>query len=210
MSLHSIPCLVGGLRHREKKIKCDCKGGRTEIRQSNCVLECAWGDPPNKNERPLTAAAFAARIPIRRMADSLGFANQRENDSRWQAGAFATGQPIAAHLPTNLQHRSGQSVQQCRIHGRADQQRHVDQHGRQGCTARDNVFVERFWRTIKYEESICTPMKASAKHGNRSAATSPSTTQGDLTQPLTAVPRIKPTSTRCRSARQHNPGRRST
>jgi hypothetical protein len=28
---------------------------------------------------------------------------------------------------------------------------------------------------------------------------------GDLTQLLTAVPRIKPTSTRCRSARQLNP-----
>src|SRR5215475_3168360 len=48
-------------------------------------------------------------------------------------------------------------------------------------------------------------MTASAKHGNQSAATSPSTTQGDLTQPLTAAPRIKPTLTRCRSARQHNP-----
>ena len=70
---------------------------------------------------------------------------------------------------------------------------------------RDNVFVERFWRTIKYEESICTPMKASAKHGKRSAATSPSTTQGDLTSLLTAAPRIKPTLIRCRSARQLNP-----
>src|SRR5258708_6562799 len=48
-------------------------------------------------------------------------------------------------------------------------------------------------------------MMASKKHGNQSAATSPSTTQGDLTQPLTAAPRIKPTLTRCRSARQHNP-----
>jgi hypothetical protein len=54
-------------------------------------------------------------------------------------------------------------------------------------------------------KSICVPMMASKKHGNQSAATSPSTTQGDLTQPLTAAPRIKPTLTRCRSARQHNP-----
>jgi|SRR5215471_16060294 len=46
--------------------------------------------------------------------------------------------------------------------------------------------------------------------GNRSAATSPSTTQDDPTSLLTAVPRIKPTSTCCRSARQPNPGRRST
>jgi hypothetical protein len=54
-------------------------------------------------------------------------------------------------------------------------------------------------------KSICVPMMASKKHGNQSTATSPSTTQGDLTQPLTAAPRIKPTLTRCRSARQHNP-----
>src|SRR5262245_44588423 len=50
------------------------------------------------------------------------------------------------------------------------------------------------------------PMKASAKHGNRSLATSPSTTQSDLTPLLTAAPRIKPTSIRCRSAQQLNPG----
>src|SRR6202007_2673310 len=37
----------------------------------------------------------ALLIPTRRMADSRGFANQRENDSRWQTGAFAMGQPIA-------------------------------------------------------------------------------------------------------------------
>jgi putative transposase len=70
---------------------------------------------------------------------------------------------------------------------------------------RDNVFVERFWRTIKYEEVYLRAYGASKKHGNQSAATSPSTTQGDFTQPLTAAPRIKPTLTRCRSARQHNP-----
>ena len=29
------------------------------------------------------------------MADSRGFANQGENDSRWQTGAFAMGQAIA-------------------------------------------------------------------------------------------------------------------
>src|SRR5258707_4059043 len=29
------------------------------------------------------------------MADSRGFANQRENDSTWQTGAFAMGQAIA-------------------------------------------------------------------------------------------------------------------
>src|ERR1700730_10716576 len=54
-------------------------------------------------------------------------------------------------------------------------------------------------------KSICTPMKASARHDNRSVDTSPSITQGDLMQPLTDAPPIRPTSTRCRSARQLNP-----
>jgi uncharacterized protein len=59
-------------------------------------------------------------------------------------------------------------------------------------------------------KSICMPMKASARHDNRSVATSPSITQGDLMQPLTDALPIRPTSTRCRSARQLNPGRRPT
>src|SRR6202011_374445 len=54
-------------------------------------------------------------------------------------------------------------------------------------------------------KSICMPMKASARHDNRSVDTSPSITQGDLMQPLTDAPPIRPTSTRCRSARQLNP-----
>src|SRR6516164_3126328 len=54
-------------------------------------------------------------------------------------------------------------------------------------------------------KSICMPTKVSARHDNRSVDTSPSTTQGDLTQPLTDAPPIRPTSTRCRSARQLKP-----
>src|ERR1700737_715148 len=54
-------------------------------------------------------------------------------------------------------------------------------------------------------KSIGRPMKASARHDNRSVDTSPSITQGDLMQPLTDAPPIRPTSTRCRSARQLNP-----
>jgi hypothetical protein len=41
--------------------------------------------------------------------------------------------------------------------------------------------------------------------GDRSPVTSPSTMQDDLTSLLTGARRIKPTSTRCRSARQLNP-----
>ena len=34
---------------------------------------------------------------------------------------------------------------------------------------RDNVFVERLWRSVKYEEVICAPTTASAKLVLRSA-----------------------------------------
>jgi hypothetical protein len=50
------------------------------------------------------------------------------------------------------------------------------------------------------------PTKASARHNNRSVTTSPSIMLGDLTQPLTDVLPIRPTSTRCRFVRQLNPG----
>ena len=36
---------------------------------------------------------------------------------------------------------------------------------------RDNVFVERLWRSVKYEGCICGPTKASATPALRSAAT---------------------------------------
>src|ERR1700730_4506376 len=58
--------------------------------------------------------------------------------------------------------------------------------------------------------SICAPTTASARLGNRSAATSTSTMPEDPTPPLTGEPPIKLTSTRCSSARQPNPGRGST
>jgi putative transposase len=40
---------------------------------------------------------------------------------------------------------------------------------------RDNVFVERLWRTIKYEEVYLRAMRASAMHAFRSAAICAST-----------------------------------
>jgi hypothetical protein len=45
---------------------------------------------------------------------------------------------------------------------------------------RDNVCVERLWRAIKDAEAYRAPMKASAKHGNRSVVISRSMTQDDL------------------------------
>src|SRR5215204_4131485 len=58
--------------------------------------------------------------------------------------------------------------------------------------------------------SICEPTTASARPALRSAATSTSTTAADHTRALTAPHPIQPTSPRCPSAWQPNPGRRST
>ena len=57
---------------------------------------------------------------------------------------------------------------------------------------------------------ICGPTTASARPALRSAATWTSTMAGDHTRALTAPHPIKPTSPRCPSAWQPNPGRRST
>jgi putative transposase len=74
---------------------------------------------------------------------------------------------------------------------------------------RDNVFVERLWRsnTRRYP---CGPMTASARRAARSADISTSITAGVPIRVLTAARRIKPTSPRCHSAWQPNPGRGST
>src|SRR5947207_2422751 len=57
---------------------------------------------------------------------------------------------------------------------------------------------------------ICGPTTASARPALRSAVTWTFTTAGAHTRALTARYPIKPTSTRCHSAWQPNPGRRST
>ena len=56
----------------------------------------------------------------------------------------------------------------------------------------------------------CEPMKASARRAARSADISTSITAGVPIRVLTAARRIKPTSPRCHSAWQPNPGRGST
>src|SRR5215510_1184793 len=63
---------------------------------------------------------------------------------------------------------------------------------------RDNVFAERLWPSVKYEEVYLRAMTASAMLAPRSAVTWTSTT-ADRVRALTAPP-IKPTSTRCPSA----------
>src|SRR5260370_23664285 len=57
---------------------------------------------------------------------------------------------------------------------------------------------------------ICGPTKASERREIRSAGISNFTTAEDRIRALTATPRIKPTSPRCRSAGQPNLGRGST
>src|SRR5260370_7940694 len=58
--------------------------------------------------------------------------------------------------------------------------------------------------------SICGPTTASARHAHRSGATSNSTIVDGRMRALTTQHPIKPTSLRCHSAWQPNPGRGST
>ena len=75
---------------------------------------------------------------------------------------------------------------------------------------RDNVFVERLWRSVKYEEVYLRAYEVYPRLALRSAATWTFIMAGVHTQALTAPRPIKPTSPRCRSAWQPNPGRGST
>jgi transposase InsO family protein len=60
------------------------------------------------------------------------------------------------------------------------------QHGRQGRWL-DNVFVERLWRSVKYEEVYLKPTTASPRRGHHWADTSRSTTPRDDTSRLTGA-----------------------
>ena len=76
---------------------------------------------------------------------------------------------------------------------------------------RDNVFVERLWRSVKYEEVYLrayeTVGEARELHRPVSRLLQRPTSTFESS---TAAPRIKPTSTRCHSAWQPKPGRGST
>ena len=75
---------------------------------------------------------------------------------------------------------------------------------------RDNVFVERLWRSVKYEEVYLRAYDTVSEARAQSAATSASITADDLTRALTGRRPIRPTSTGYRRSRQPDPGRRST
>jgi putative transposase len=53
---------------------------------------------------------------------------------------------------------------------------------------RDNVFVERLWKSVKYEEVICMPTKPSARREARLVAISTFTTRDDRIRALTTAP----------------------
>ena len=64
----------------------------------------------------------------------------------------ALEEALARHgQPGDLQHGSGQPVHQHRLHRRADQASVAISMDGKGAW-RDNVFVERLWRSVKYEE----------------------------------------------------------
>ena len=78
---------------------------------------------------------------------------------------------------------------------------------------RDNVFVERLWRSVKYEEVYLRAYETVGEARNSIGRYLDFYTFIIAVAPirvLTAARRIKPTSPRCRSVRQPNPGRRST
>src|SRR4029077_9681121 len=75
---------------------------------------------------------------------------------------------------------------------------------------RDNVFVERLWRSVKYEEVYLRAYDSVAKPVLRSAGILTSTMAAGPTRALTATHPIEPTSTLCPSAWRPNPGRDST
>jgi putative transposase len=75
---------------------------------------------------------------------------------------------------------------------------------------RDNVFVERVWRSVKYEEVYLRAYDTVPKLAPRSVATSTSTTPSVLIRALTGRHQTMLTSGACRRSRQPEPGRRST
>jgi putative transposase len=75
---------------------------------------------------------------------------------------------------------------------------------------RDNVFVERLWRSIKYEEVY---LKAYDSVSEARASIGRYLAFYNGRRPHSSLDRrhpIRPTSTRCRNSRRPNPGRDST
>jgi hypothetical protein len=69
---------------------------------------------------------------------------------------------------------------------------------------RDNVLVERLWRSVKYEEVYLRPTPVSVRRGPRWVGTSSFTIAGVHTRAWMHGRRREPASISCRSARQHD------
>ena len=68
---------------------------------------------------------------------------------------------------------------------------------------RDNVFVERLWKSVKYEEVYLKPTTRSQRLARRWAAISTSTIDSARIRALTDAPRTRLTSSRRQSRRRH-------
>jgi hypothetical protein len=68
---------------------------------------------------------------------------------------------------------------------------------------RDNGFVERLWRSVKYEEVYLKAYDTVSEARRRSACIWPSTINGARTRALTGARRTRPTSPRRPSRRRH-------
>jgi putative transposase len=75
---------------------------------------------------------------------------------------------------------------------------------------RDNVFVERLWRSIKYEEVYLKAYDSVAEARASIGRYLTFYNSRGLIRALTARHPIRPTSIRCRNARRLNPGRCSS
>jgi hypothetical protein len=74
---------------------------------------------------------------------------------------------------------------------------------------RDNVFVERVWKSVKYEEVYLRAYETVGEAPSLIGRYSTFTLAAVRIRALTTAPRIKPTSIFLRSARRPSPGRRS-
>ena len=96
-----------------------------------------------------------------------------EHDGGFVLHRCCRGSPCKTRLPANLRHRSGQPVHSTEFTSvLINNAISISMDGKGAW--RDNVFVERFWRTIKYEEVYLRAYDGVEEA--RYAATSPSTT----------------------------------
>jgi integrase-like protein len=131
-----------------------------------------------------------------------------DHDGGGVLGRGAGGRSRTPRQAGYLQHGSGQPVHRRDLHGHTDQNKIAISMDGKGAW-RDNVCVERLLRSVKYEEvylrAYDSVSDARASIGRYLSFYN----QQRYTRALTARHQIKPTSRRCPSAWQPNPGRRS-